>query len=53
MEGETSLGTVREVAEEVGSVSDRHIKVLPRGGTGGVTIWAGNLGVDGSDAEKN
>ena len=52
MEGETSLGEVKEVAEEVGRVSNNVIKVLPCGGPGGDTLWFGNLGVDGSDDAK-
>ena len=52
MEGETSFGAVRGVAEEGGSGPDHLSKFLPRGGPGGATIWFGNLGVDSSDATK-
>ena len=52
LEGKTSLGTVREVSEEGGSGTDCLIKVLPPGGTGGATLWVGNLGVASSDAGK-
>ena len=53
LEGETSLGTVREVAEEVGSRPNGLSKVLPRSGPGGATLWVANLGIDGSDDGKN
>ena len=52
LEGKISLGTVREVADEGGSRPDCLIKFLPRSCPGGSTSWVGNLGVDGSYAEK-
>ena len=52
LEGKISLGMVREVAEEGGTIPYCLIKFLPRSGPGGSTIWFGNLGVDGSYAQK-
>ena len=47
MEGETSLGAVREVFE-VGASGPNHCReVLLRGVPGGATLWVGNLGIDG------
>ena len=53
LEDKTSLGAVREVYEEGGSVPDCIRKVLPRGGPVGTTLWVGNLGVDGRDSAKS
>ena len=46
------MGAVREVAKAGWSRPDHLGKVLPRGGSGGDTLWFGNLGVDGSDDAK-
>ena len=52
MYGKTILEAVREVAKVLGIGPNRLSNVLPRGGSGGATIWVLNLGVDDSDATK-
>ena len=52
LEGETSLGIVREVAVEGGSGTNDLRKVLPRGGPCSDTLWVRNQGVDSSNAAK-
>ena len=38
-EGKTSLGVVREATKVGGSGPNHLSKVLPRGGSGGATLW--------------
>ena len=49
LEGETSVGMVREVAEEGWSGTDCLRRVLPCSGPGSANIWVENLGVYSSD----
>ena len=49
LEGKTNLGAFREVATVGGGGPDRLGKVLPRGGSSGVTIWSRDLGAEGSN----